>query len=380
MHVKGYAAPETKAAEERARVLIEHAEAIGEPPEDPLLLFSVLYGFWVASYVAFNGDALRELASQFLALAEKQGTTVPLMIGHRLTGVSLTATGSIVQGRAHFDRALALYDAAEHRPLATQFGQDVRAAILSYRPLALWLLGYPDAALTDTEHALKDAREIGQAPTLMYALTWTSFSQLFCGKYAAANALNDELVTLADEKKSLYWKSCGTALKGTALAMNGKASNAVEMLSSGITAARSTGATTLVPFYLSHLAKAYEELGQLDDAWRCIGEAMTAVGTTNEKWFEAEVNRSAGQIALMSREADTVRAEAYFDAALTVARAQQAKSLELRAAMSLARLWRDQGKPQQARELLAPVYGWFTEGFDTLDLKEAKALLDELHA
>ena len=129
---------------------------------------------------------------------------------------------------------------------------------------------------------------------------------------------------------------------------------------------------------LSYLAQAYAELGQFDDAWRCIGEAMTTMETTKETWCEAEVNRMAGEIALKSPEPDAAKAEAYFERALAVARQQQAKSWELRAAMSMARLWRDQGKPQQARELLAPVYGWFTEGFDTLDLKEAKALLEEL--
>ena len=170
IHVKGYAAPETKAAVERARLLIEQAEALGEPPEDPLLLFSVLYGFWVANFVAFNGDVMRELAAQFLALAEKQRATVPLMIGHRLMGTSLLFTGDIAEGRAHFDQAIALYDPAEHRPLATRFGQDIRVTILSYRSLALWLLGYPEAALADADDALKDAREIGQAATLMYAL------------------------------------------------------------------------------------------------------------------------------------------------------------------------------------------------------------------
>ena len=163
IHVKGYAAPETKAAVERARLLIEQAEALGEPPEDPLLLFSVLYGFWVANYAAFNGDVVRELAAQFLALAEKQGATVPLMVGHRLMGTSLLFTGDIAEGRAHLDQALALYDPAEHRPLATRFGQDVRVSILSYRSLALWMLGYPEAALADADDALKDAREIGQA-------------------------------------------------------------------------------------------------------------------------------------------------------------------------------------------------------------------------
>ena len=161
MHVKGYAAPETKAAVERARLLIEQAEALGEPPEDPLLLFSVLYGFWSASYVAFNGDVMRKLATQFLTLAEKQGPKVPLMIGHRIMGASLLFAGDIAESRAHLDRAIALYDPAEHRPLATRFGQDVRVATLSYRSWALWMLGYPEAALADADYAIKDAREIG---------------------------------------------------------------------------------------------------------------------------------------------------------------------------------------------------------------------------
>jgi predicted ATPase len=130
--------------------------------------------------------------------------------------------------------------------------------------------------------------------------------------------------------------------------------------------------------YLSHLTRAYAELGQVDDAWRCIGEATTTIETTKERWLEAEVHRTAGEIALLSPNRDAAKAEAYFERALAVARQQQAKSWELRAAMSLARLWRDQGKVQQARELLAPVYGWFTEGFDTRDLKEAKALLEQL--
>ena len=132
--------------------------------------------------------------------------------------------------------------------------------------------------------------------------------------------------------------------------------------------------------YRSYLARAFAELGQFDDAWRCIGEATTAVETTKEKWCEAEVNRTAGEIALKSPAPDVAKAQAYFERALAVARAQQAKSWELRTAMSMARLWRGQGKRDEARALLAPVYGWFTEGFDTLDLKEAKALLDELRA
>jgi len=375
MHVKGYAAPETKAAAERARVLIEQAEALGEPPDDPLLLFSVLFSFWTTNFVAFNGDALRELASQFLALAEKQTATVPLMIGHRMMG-SVLHTGAFVEGRVHLDRAIALYDPAQHRLLATRFGQDIRVAALSYRSWALWMLGYPDAALVDTSRALEEAREIGQAATLMYALVHALLIHIQCGNYAAANAEADELIALANEKGALFWKAQGMSKQGCILALTGKAAEAVQMITTGIAAWRSTGSTAWMPLYLSYLARAYAELGQFEHAWRCIDEAMTAAETTKERWHEADVHRLAGEIALLSPEPDA--AKAYFERALSVARAQQAKSWELRAAMSMARMRRDQGKHQQARDLLAPVYGWFTEGFDTLDLKQAKVLLDAL--
>jgi predicted ATPase len=340
------------------------------------LLFSVLYGFWVANYVAFNGDAMHELAAQFLALAEKQWATVPLMMGHRLMGSS----GNIAEGRAHYDQALALYDPAEHRPLATRFGQDVRVAIFPNRSLPLWLLGHPEAALADAEQALKYAREISQATSLMFALFYTSLTCLLCANYSVAKALINELVALADEKGTTFWKAGGIAFQGSVLALTGQAADAVHTITSGITAWRSTGATVFMPWWLSCLARAYAELGRYDDAWRCIGEAITAVETTKERRWEAEVNRVAGEIALKSPEPNTAGAERYLERALEIARQQQAKSWELRAAMSLARLWRDRGKVQQARELLAPVYNWFTEGFDTRDLKEAKALLEELAA
>ena len=168
--------------------------------------------------------------------------------------------------------------------------------------------------------------------------------------------------------------------QGWLFALTAKASDAVQMITSGITTWRSTGATLWAPLRMSHLARAYAELGQFDDAWRSVGEAITAVETAKERWCEAEIHREVGEIALMSPEADAAKAEACFERALAIARAQQAKSWELRAGMSMARLWRDQGKRDEARDLLAPVYGWFTEGFETLDLKDAKALLDELHA
>jgi class 3 adenylate cyclase/tetratricopeptide (TPR) repeat protein len=171
---KGHGALETRAAVERARLLIENAERLGEPPEDPLLLFSVLWSFWVANLAAFNGDVVRELASELLTLAGKQQASIPLMVAHRSSGIALLHTGDFAQCRSHFDRAIALYDPVKHRPLATRFGGDIGATILVFRSIALWILGYPLSAQADAEYALSNARETGHAVTLMYTLTHSS--------------------------------------------------------------------------------------------------------------------------------------------------------------------------------------------------------------
>ena len=378
LHTRGHASPETKASFDKARSHIEQAEALGEPPEDPLLLFSVLYGFWVGNRMAFKGDVVRELAAQFLALAQNQRGKVPLMIGHLLMGISLVLVGRPMEGRAQLDRAIALYDPSEHRSLATRFGHDVRASALVWRAFALWALGYPEAARADTVRALDDARDIGHAATSMFALSHSALTLIHCGDYAAGSALADELVALADEKGTSYWKAYGMLLHGWLSALTGKRSDAVAVTTSAIPAMRSTGATAYAPWYLSYLASSHAGLGQFEDARRCIAEAMTSAEATGEKWCSADVHRIAGEIVLMSPEPDAAKAQEHFERALTVARQQQAKSWELRAATSMARLWREQGRRQQARDLLAPFHGWFTEGLDTLDLQQARMVLDEL--
>ena len=183
---------------------------------------------------------------------------------------------------------------------------------------------------------------------------------------------------MADEKNALQWTALGILAEGWLLTVTGKHSEAVRTIKSGVAVYRSTGATAFLPFYLSCLAHAHASLGHFHEAWDCIGDATATIDTTKERWCAAEINRIAGEIALKSSNAAAQRGEAYFERALAIARDQQAKSWELRAAMSMARLWHDQGKRQQAHDLLAPVYGWFTEGFDTLDLKQARTLLDEL--
>ena len=208
IHIKGYAAPETNAAVEKAKFLIEEAENLGEHLEDPLLLFTVLYGIAVANYVPINGDALHAAASQFLALAQKQAEAVPVMIAHRVMGHALLLTGRFVRSRAHYDEALRLYDPVKHGIAAARVGgQDARMSVLVHRARALWLLGYPEAALTDVRRAVRHAHEIGHAATLMYALNHASFTYVHCGDNYSADAVLTELAQLVDEKGAAYWKA-----------------------------------------------------------------------------------------------------------------------------------------------------------------------------
>jgi len=353
-------------------------KAIGEPPEDPLLLFLLLTGYVVAHGIAGNVEACRDVATSILSLAEKQQASAPLVLGHICVGYSLLLGGEIAEGKAHLDQTIALYDPAEHRLL--HFGIDPRVSALVWRANALWMLGHPEAARADADRAVKDARAIGHATSLMIALSIADLTHILCGNYAAGSECVGELVALADEIGSGFWKLTGAAIEGRHLALTGHAANSIPLMISTRNAHEATGANFLAPLDLAILGNTHAALGKFDDARRYVADAMNSIETNKEKWFEAEVNHVAGEIALKSPERYTAKAEAHFERALAVARQQRAKSWELRAAMSLARLWRSQGKVQQARELLAPVYGWFTEGFDTRDLKEAKALLEELAA
>jgi class 3 adenylate cyclase/predicted ATPase len=377
MHVKGYGASETKAAVAEVRALIERAERLGESPNDPSLLLSALFGQWLVNFINFNGDVARGLAARFLALGDKDGTAVPRLVGHRTMASTLVLTGDIVEAKAHFNQALALYRPAAHRRLMTRFGQDLRVTCLAFRSMASWLLGYPEAALHDADCALSEAREIGHAATLMFTLNFPVLINTYCGNYDAANEHLEELAALAEEKGARFRKAEGVLRRGYILTLTG-AARAVEIVLAGIDLWRSAGSTIFAPEHEFMLAIAHANAGQFDEARLCIERAMTAMSATRERWCEAEVHRVAGEITLRSPERDVAKAESHFRHALTVAQAQQAKSWELRAAMSLTRLLIDQGRRQTARDILAPVYDWFTEGFDTSDLRKARTLLAEL--
>jgi tetratricopeptide (TPR) repeat protein len=377
-HVRGYTASETIAAFERADAMIEEAEALGERSEDVLLRFSVLYGQWTGNFTSGNLERAAAIAKHFLAVAERQQLSAALLMAHRVMGGTLTHIGELRAAKSHLDQAVALYSPAEHRALATRFGQDIGVAALGYRACALCRLGYPERALSDTEQAFRSARDLGQTGTLAYALLMESWVNFLCGRFAIAEARAEELTALSQKHGLLYWRAAGQLCLGWVVAVTDRGNEAVKLISSSLSEFASSRTTLFSQSSLMWLARAYASCGRFAEAEEGISRAVNSIEETNERWDEAEILRTAGEIARTGPVADTVKAEAFFNRALAVARQQQAKSWELRAAMSMAQLWRGQAKRQQARELLAPVYRWFTEGFELPDLVEAKALLSEL--
>ena len=316
-----------------------------------------------------------------MARAERQHDTTPSLIGYRIKGISLTMLGKVQAGRDELTRAISGYRPEIHRPLAARFAVDFGISATLYRGLAAWLLGYPEAALKDANDGLKGARELAQAGPLMHSLFHSALPPMLCNELLTVEERARELASLAHEKSSSFWSAEAELLRGWVLYATGQGSEAARVLTAVIRERRnSMGSNLWNPWYFATTAHAAAISGDLAEAQRQIARAYTSLEETNERWAEAEIHRLAGEISCLSSPAEFENALAQFARSISVARKQQAKSWELRSAMSMARLWRDQGRPDEARELLAPVYGWFTEGFDTLDLKEAKALLDALAA
>ena len=379
-HVKGYTRPETIAAFEQADAMMEHAESLGdEPPagEDAPLRFSVMYGQWTGNFTAGNFVRAAELAKQFLAVAEKQARSAPLLMAHQVMGANLAVMGNFHDARLHLDRAVALYVPEEHKGLATKFGQDSVAA-LGYQSLALYRLGYPESALRDGDLALKSAGDLGLAGTIGYAAFMTGILEALCGRFAIAEARVDELFALSEKHGLAQLKAVSGLLRGWIFAATDRTDEAAKLIDLSKSAVWASGAKYFAPYSLACLARAHAACGRPTEAKNAISEAFDVMSETSEKWDEAEIHRAAGEIALSFPHVVQKTAEAHFQESLAVARRQAAKSCELRAATSLARLWRDQGRPGEAVELLTPIFAWFTEGFDLRDLKEAKALLDDL--
>ncbi len=344
-HVKGVSSPDTIRAYDDAIAMMDEAERLGEKPEDPLAYFAAGYGFWVQSHVAADHSTASLRADQFMARADRQHDTTPSLIGYRIKGISLTMLGKVQAGRDELTRVISGYRPEIHRPLAARFAVDFGISALLYRGLAAWLLGYPEAALKDADEGLKAARELAQAGPLMHSLFHSALPPMLCHELPTVEERARELASLAHEKSSSFWSAEAELLRGWVLYATGQGSEAARVLTAVLRERRnSMGSNLWNPWYFATIAHAAAISGDLAEAQRQIASAYTSLEETNERWAEAEIHRLAGEISCLSSPAEFEHAVAQFARSISVALAQQAKSWELRAAMSMARLKRDQGK------------------------------------
>ncbi len=375
MAAKGYSAPETIQTVNRAYLL---AERLG----DTEYIFPLLFGQWVNHHVHSDRQEARRIAAQFLSLAQQQADTGHILLGHRLMGYSLIAMGEFQPGYAHVEQAVALYNPQQHRSMAFRYGQDTGIAAQALLALALAYLGYPDQALQSSQQAVSAAHELNHANTLGYVLTHACFVYQFCRDVDSVVEGAQTLMTLSQQQGLPTWLAIGTIMEGWVMVERGQREAGVARIRQGLVDLLATGSRILTSHLFVLLAEGYAALGHITEGLNVIAEALEFVRQTDERWWEAEIYRLKGELLLKEegkrlRLKDEESAEACFLNAIEVARRQEAKSLELRAAVSLARLWQAHGKQEQAHQMLAEIYGWFTEGFETMDLREAKALLDE---
>jgi predicted ATPase len=371
MATKGYAAPEVEYAYARARELCQQ---VGETPQ----LFQALWGLWYFYLVRAEFQTAHELGEQLLRLAQRVQVQVLLLLAHRVLGQTLAFLGEFSTAQVHLDQGITLYNPEQHRSLASLYGQDQGVICRSWAALALWCLGYPDQALRRSREALTLAQELAHPFSLAYAICFAGmFCQLRREVQAAQERATAESALCAEQGFALYMAR-GMILRGWTMAEQRQGAEGLAQMRQGLASYQATGAAVFRPYYLAFLAEAYGKVGQTEAGLTALAEALAVVDNTRERYWEVEIHRLKGELLLALSAEKHAEAEACFHQALDIARRQQAKSLELRAAMSLSRLWLQQGKRDEARELLVPVYGWFTEGFDTADLQEAKVLLTEL--
>ncbi len=337
--------------------------------------FSVLYGLWIADYLGDNPRAALDRANEFLILAQSQTETGLLLTGHRLVGTMLIIIGDYPAALSHLECAVALNKPEGHRTLAFQFGADIGVTALCVWAWALWHRGYPEQARKAADEALRQARRSAHLLTLAYALLYIGRMAISARRAVEVEELANELVALASEHRFAFFLRWGLMFQGWAMAQSGKGGAAVERVREGLAAMHVTGM-----HFLGLLAEALALTGEIADGLIVLAEALATTEASGARGTDAELYRLRGDLQCRLPSPDRTAAEASFRTALAVAREQGTRGFELRAAVSLARLLSDQGRREEARDLLAPVYCWFTEGFDTPDLKDAKALLEALQA
>jgi predicted ATPase len=368
--VKGFAAPETGDAYARARELWEQ---LGSPSE----FLQVPHG--QSQYHALRGelDLAQRLDEDLLRLSRQRNDTAGLVLGHFSTGQNLIFRGRFALSRSHYEEVLALYDPISHRSLVRQAGVHPLVISQAYLGIVLFCLGFPDQALARGSAAVTEARRVAHPPSLSVTLAIVLRLPSLVGDDAVLGERAEQLVAVTTEQGFPQMRAMGAIYRGWVKVKNGDVAEGVSLLRAGSTAYRATGAGAFLPYFIALLARACEIAEQIEEPLILLDDALQIVERSGERWFAAELHRFKGQLLLRQGHAEA--AEELYCKALRIAREQDAKMWELRAAASLARLRRDQGRRAEARDLLAPVYNWFTEGFDTPDLKETKTLLDELH-
>jgi predicted ATPase len=320
----------------------------------------------------------RELGETLLRLAQRADDPALAVIAHYALGAVWFYLGALPAARLHLEEGIARYTPDQRRAPAFRMGADVGVGGRAFAAWTLWLLGYPEQALTHIHAALTLAHELSHPFSLAVARSMAAVVTQFRRDVPAVHEQAEAAITLSTAQGFPLYAPWGMSLRGWALAMQGQGAEGLVQLHQGIAAFRATGAAVLVPYLYTVLVDVSAHLGHTEDGLQALAEAHTLVEQQEERWWEAEVCRLQGVLLLRRPGTPRVEAEAWLQRALDVTRRQEAKSLELRAAMSLARLWQQQGRRAEACDLLAPIYGWFTEGFDTTDLQEAKALLEEL--
>jgi DNA-binding winged helix-turn-helix (wHTH) protein/predicted ATPase len=368
---RGYAAPDVAQTYARARDLCRH---MGDTPQ----LFVALRGLQTFHAVRAELPMAAELAEELLLLAQRQHDPTLLVFAHLSLGSTLFHRGAFVQARVHLEQGTPLNIPQQDHDPAFLYGHGPGVVCISWAALALWLLGYPEQALQKGHEAITWARQLAQPFSLAFALNWVAWLHQLRREPQAAQDQAEAAMALCTEQGFAQLLAFGRVLRGWALAARQQGENGIAHIHQGLAAYQATGAAVGRPQQLALLAEAHGQVRQAEAGLAVLTEALTVVGQTGERSYEAELHRLTGELLLARSAVHHTEAEACFRQALDVARHQQAKSLELRAAMSLARLWQQQGKRTEAHQLLAEVYGWFTEGFDTADLQEAKALLDTL--
>ena len=354
----------------------ELCQQVGETPQR----FPVLRGLLATSAQRGKLQTARELCATCFRLARRQHRPDLLLEAHRMLASVWLPLGAFPRARQQAERSLTLYDVQHHRAHAFLDAPDPGVSCLIYAALTLWYLGYPDAAIQRCHEALTLAEELEPSHSLAWARSFAATLHQLRQEASQAQAQAEVSIALYREQGCTFWVSRGTILRGWALATRGQVEEGLAQMRQGLAAHRAIGIKLELPSYLALLAKECERAGQIDEGLTMLAEALETAHKTREGWWEAELYRLQGQLLLALSQDKHVEAEACFRRALEVARHQQAKSWELRTATSLSRLWQQQGKHADARQLLTPIYDWFTEGFDTVDLLEAKALLAELHA